>query len=36
VDSLEVPKRVILDSSVIIGLLRNKPEEVRLIRELEA
>ena len=35
-DSLEVPNRVILDSSVIIGLLRNKPEEVRLIRELEA
>jgi len=36
VESLEVPKRVILDSSVIIGLLRNKPEEVRLVRELEA
>lgn len=34
--SLEVPKRVILDSTVIIGLLRNKPREVKLVRAIEA
>jgi len=34
--SLEVPKRVILDSTVIIGLLRNKLSEVQLVRAVEA
>ncbi|MBS7281304.1 MAG: type II toxin-antitoxin system VapC family toxin [Candidatus Freyarchaeota archaeon] len=29
------PKRVILDSSVIVGLLRNKAEDVKVVRELE-
>jgi tRNA(fMet)-specific endonuclease VapC len=33
---LEVPKRVILDSTVVIGLLRNKREDVQLVRALEA
>jgi predicted nucleic acid-binding protein len=32
---LEVPKRLILDSTIIIGLLRKKTEEVNLIRKLE-
>lgn len=31
-----VPKRVILDFTVIIGLLRNKREVVQFVRELEA
>lgn len=34
--SLEVTKRVILDSTILIGVLRNKREEAELIRELEA
>ena len=34
--SLEVPKRVILDSTILIGVLRNKREEAELIQELEA
>lgn len=34
--SLEVPKRVILDSTVIIGLLRNKPMEAQLVRDIES
>jgi len=33
---LEVTKRVILDSTILIGVLRNKREEAELIRELEA
>jgi predicted nucleic acid-binding protein len=32
---LEFPKRVVLDSSVIVGILRNKNEDVRVVRELE-
>jgi predicted nucleic acid-binding protein len=34
--ALEIPKRVILDSTVIIGLLRNKPKDVQLVRNIEA
>lgn len=33
---MEVTKRVILDSTILIGVLRNKKEEAELIRELEA
>lgn len=33
---MEVTKRVILDSTILIGVLRNKREEAELIRELEA
>jgi len=33
---LEFPRRVVLDSSVIVGVLRNKNEDVRIVRELEA
>jgi len=33
---LEVPKRVILDSTVIIGLLRNRREDAQLIQNIEA
>ena len=33
---MEVPKRVILDSTVVIGLLRSKREDVKLVRTLEA
>jgi uncharacterized protein with PIN domain len=32
---LEFPRRVVLDSSVIVGILRNKNEDVRVVRELE-
>jgi tRNA(fMet)-specific endonuclease VapC len=34
--SLETPKRVILDSTLIIGLLRNKPKDAQLVRNIEA
>ncbi len=33
---MEIPKRVILDSTVIIGFLRNKKDDVQLIQGLEA
>jgi len=33
---LEVLKRVILDSTIMIGLLRKKREETQIIRKLEA
>jgi len=33
---LEVPKRIIIDSTVIIGLFRNKPVDVQLVKEVEA
>jgi len=35
VETLEFPRRVVLDSSVIVGVLRNKDEDVRIVRELE-
>jgi|GEM_PF-6648512 len=34
--TLEIPKRIILDSTIIIGLLRNKPNDVQLLRKIEA
>jgi len=36
VEALEFPRRVVLNFSVIVGVLRNKGEDVRIVRELEA
>ena len=33
--TVEIPKRVILDSTIIIGLLRNKLNDVQLVRKIE-
>lgn len=34
-DSLEAPQRIVLDSTIIIGLLRKKKEETQLVQKLE-
>ncbi|MEM3407520.1 MAG: hypothetical protein QW806_03930 [Nitrososphaerota archaeon] len=34
--TLEIPKRIILDSTIIIGILRNKLNDVQLVRKIEA